>query len=139
MRHRSALERLADLFVHVHRTGQVAGQDFLDRVAGRREDLGHLDEFLQREIHRLELRLARAHHRAERHETQVLVEAQLPGRSRDDRHVETLLPVVLRQQPNQFGEDEPVAVLLLDGQQAHFNDFVALWQMRFEVGEFLVQ
>ena len=127
MRFRRLLEGPPHLAPHRHRPRQEAHRAGLEGARRRRaQKLARRRlERLQRDIHRLELRVAGAHHRAERHEPQVLVEFELARGAGDDRQVIALLDAVLPQQRQDALQHLRAAVFLLDGQQPDFAECCA--------------
>ena len=139
MRDGAAREGFADFQMHIDGAGQIAGEDLFHRARGRREGLGHLEKFLEREIHGLELRLAAADERAERHEAEMLVEPGLARGAGDDGHVVAHVLEVLREQADELREDEAVAEIFLDREQADFEHLVAGRQVGIEVRDFVIE
>ena len=77
MRFRRLLEGAAHFAPDGHRAGQKIHRAGMERARGRRaQKFARRDlEGFQRDIHRLELRVAAADERAERHEAEVLVQS----------------------------------------------------------------
>src|SRR5829696_8435323 len=119
MRNGPALECLANFLVHLDRPRQITGENLLHHRRRRGQGLGHLDECLESEVHGLELRLARANHRAKSHKAQVFVEPKLAHGAGNDGEVKTAIAEILREKPNQARKNKSVAEFFLDGKQPH--------------------
>ena len=107
VRFRGLLERTADFAADGDRAGEKVDRARLKGFRRRRtQKLARRDlKRFERHIHRLELRVARSHHRAERHETEVLIETQLPHRAGDDCQIVAALNAVLPEQGEQAGKN----------------------------------
>src|SRR5204862_2502988 len=94
---RQLLEGFADIFVNGNRAGQEIGGTLLLQ-AGTEKFFGVAFECFQRDIHRLEERVASAKNRAECSEAEMTIKFGLARRARNDGEVVAAIEAVLPKQ-----------------------------------------
>src|SRR6185437_7214591 len=109
------------------------------RRRGAQEFTGGIFERFQRDIHRLELRFAGAHHRSEGNKAEMLVQLKLARGPGNNREVVAFFNAMLPEQSEDSLQYLGAAEFFLDGQQANFANRASGGTVRVEILQLLIE